>query len=85
MVRGTTTNHKAYTRCPPPSTSGGELVVESPGKWREEPQQTTRLIQDGPPQLVVENPGKWRKESQQTTRLIQDGSPQLAVENPGKW
>ena len=45
MARGTTTNHKAYTRCPPP-----QLVVENPGKWREEPQQTIRLIhvQDDP-------------------------------------
>ena len=42
MARGTTTNHKVYTRWPP------QLMVENPGKWREEPQQTTRFIQDGP-------------------------------------
>ena len=36
-------------------------MVENPGKWREGPQQITRLVQDGSPQLIVENPGKWRE------------------------
>ena len=35
--------------------------MENPGKWREEPQQITRIVQDGPPQLMVENPGKLRE------------------------
>ena len=49
-------NHKACTR------SSLQLMVENLGKWREGPQQITRLVQDGPPQLMVENPGKWQKE-----------------------
>ena len=48
-------NHKACTRSSP------QLMVENPGKWREGPQQITRLVQDGPPQLMVENLGKWRE------------------------
>ena len=54
-------------------------MVENSGKWREGPQQTTRLVQGGPPQLMVENPGKWREGPQQTTRLVQDGPPQLIL------
>ena len=46
-------NHKACTRSSP------QLMVENLGKWREGPQQITRLVQDSPPQLMVENPGKW--------------------------
>ena len=45
-------------------------MVGNPGKWREVPQQITRLVQDGPPQLMVDNPGKWREGLQQTTRLV---------------
>ena len=48
-------NHKACTRSSP------QLMVENPGKWREGPQQITRLVQGGPPQLMVENLGKWRE------------------------
>ena len=48
-------NHKACTR------SSSQLMVENPGKWREGPQQITRLVQDGPPQLMMENLGKWRE------------------------
>ena len=33
-------------------------MVENLEKWREGPQQITRLVQDGPPQLMVENLGK---------------------------
>ena len=72
-------NHKACTR------SSSQLMVENPGNWREEPQQITRLLQDGIPQLMVENPGKWQEGPQQITRLVQDGLTQLMVENPGKW
>ena len=72
-------NHKACTRSSP------QLMVENLGKWRERPQQITRLVQDGPPQLMVKNPGKWREGPPQITRLAQDGPPQLMVENPGKW
>ena len=72
-------SHKAWTRSSP------QLMVENPAKWREGPQQITRLVQDGPPQLMVENPGKWKEGPQQITRLVQDGPPQLMVENPGKW
>ena len=52
-------------------------MVENPGKWREGPQQITRLVQDGPPQLMVENPGKRQEGPQQITRLVQDGPLQL--------
>ena len=52
-------------------------MILSIKKWREGPQQTARLVQDGSPQLMVEHLGKWREGPQQTARLIQDGSPQL--------
>ena len=36
-------------------------MVENLGKWREGPQQITKLVRDGPPQLMVENLCKWRE------------------------
>ena len=37
-------------------------MVENQGKWQEEQKQTTRLVQDGPPQLMMENLGKCQEE-----------------------
>ena len=54
---GSTKSQGLYKMVPP------QLMVENLGKWREGPQQITRLVQDGPPQLMVENPnpGKWQE------------------------
>ena len=54
---GSTKSQGLYKMVPP------QLMVENPRKWREGPQQITRLVQDGPPQLMVENPnpGKWQE------------------------